>query len=88
MIIVESLKILVPTTVAPNLRNSLIDYVNLISKELIKKTDVEILWFVYMNSKINSNDNTNIFDIHSFQNGLEFLNHSKPDLILVNDYMQ
>ena len=82
------MKILVPTTVTPNFRNSLIDYVNLISKELIKKTDVEILWFVYMNSKINSNDNTNIFDIHSFQNGLEFLNHSKPDLILVNDYMQ
>ena len=88
MIIIELLKILVPTTVTPNLRNSLIDYVNLISKELIQKTDVEILWFVYMNSKINSNDNTHIFDIHSFQNGLEFLNYSKPDLILVNDYMQ
>ena len=80
------MKILIPTPVPPNLRSSRIDYVNSIAKELIKKTNVEIFWFVYMPSKTNTKpiNDTKIFDIHSFQNGVELLNHSKPDLILVN----
>ena len=70
----------------PNLRSLRIDYVNSITKELIKKTDVEIFWFVYTTSKINTNtiNDTKIFDIHSFSNGVDLLNYSKPDLILVN----
>lgn len=84
------MKILVPTPVPPNLRSSRIDYVNSISNELIKKTNVEIFWFVYMASKtnVNTTNDEKILDIHSFQNGVELLNYSKPDLILVNESIE
>lgn len=84
------MKILIPTPVPPNLRSSRIDYVNSIAKELIKKTSVEIFWFVYMTSKtsIKTTNNEKILDIHSFQNSVELLSYSKPDLILVNESME
>ena len=84
------MKILIPTPVPPNLRSLRIDYVNSITKELIKKTNVEIFWFVYMTSKINvkTTNNEKILDIHSFQNGVELLSYSKPDLILVNESLE
>ena len=80
------MKILVPTPVSPNLRSLRIDYVNSIKEELIKKTNVEIFWFVYRTLKTNikTTNDTKILEIASFQNAVELLKYSKPDLILVN----
>ena len=78
------MRILVPTHVDPSKKNKLINYVESIIENLKKKTETELFWFVFQPDPFKA-ENTDILDIHDFDNAVELLQKIKPDCVFANN---
>ena len=84
------MKLLVVTTVLPSKNTLRTIYFKMILKEIRKTDKFKIIWLVNQPDPVETFDDEfeSVRDIHEFQNGLDAINSIKPDIILVNLWIE
>ena len=81
----NTLHILVPTHVMPDVKSVTTMFFDNLLGALKKKTNVHVTWLVYTPEKFTlpkeENSDITILDIHDFKNAIEVLHKVKPDII-------
>lgn len=87
IICIIKLKILIPWRTTPKIASHYTLLWKKVFDELKSKTELQLVWVVYMPDKILSkkqNSNEKILDIHDFKNALEIIKEEKPDLVIAS----
>jgi hypothetical protein len=79
------MKILVPSPVTPNIKSLRTLYISEITKHLKEIINLDFFWFVYQPDRISFSDvlDSNILDIHNYNNAIDCLNQIKPNCVMV-----
>lgn len=79
---VNTLRILVPTSVSPTKRDLFTTFINNSFFQIQKITDSQIIWLIHQPKK-NQVVTDNVYDIHDFSNAKSLLENIKPSCIIM-----
>lgn len=83
----KSLRILSPLHTSPNVKSVHTMFFDNVLPELRKRANVKMIWLVYESQKknrISKKSDTIILDIHDFNDAIEIIKNTKPDIVFAH----